>query len=115
MNLIIRTLALVFTLLAGTSVLASTHTGKIKKLYVRASDGLVYFNLDTSAPNDKPACATKSYWMIKDENSEAGKKQYSMILAAHAAGREITVSGTGECTRWGDGEDVDSIVMLPNE
>ncbi len=95
-------------------VSASTQEGKITHLFVRASDGLTYFFLDSAIPNDKPACATHNYWMIKDENSEVGKKQYAMLLAAHSAGRTIKVSGMGTCTRWGDGEDVNSVVLLSN-
>ena len=96
---------------ASFSVNASTQTGKVTKIYVRASDGLTYFVLDSAAPSDKPACATKAYWMIKDENSEAGKKQYSMLLAARSSGKTVTVYGSDTCTRWGDGEDVNSIVF----
>ncbi len=58
---------------------------------------------------DSPACATISYWMIRDENSNSGKQQLSMLLAAHAAQRSISVHGMNTCNRWGDGEDVDYI------
>lgn len=83
-------------------------------MHVRASDGLTYFVLDSVTPTDKPTCATIKYWMIKDENSEVGKKQYAMLLAAHSAGRAIKVVGMGTCSRWGDGEDVNSIELLQN-
>ena len=113
MKCILTFLVVACIFLLSSSVLASSQKGKVKKLYVRASDGLVYLYLDTSPPEDKPACAKNPYWMIKDENSEVGKKQYSMLLAAHSAGRTISISGTGYCTRWSDGEDINSVVMLP--
>jgi hypothetical protein len=102
-----------FALLASLSLialpaLAGSQTGKIAQLYIRASDGLVYFNL--SGPvSGRPACASNSYWMIKDENSAAGKRQTALLLTARATDQVITVYGSSTCTRWGDGEDVDLI------
>ena len=108
-----KNLLFVILFIISTPLLASSQTGKVKQLYVRDSDGLVYFTLDTASPADKPACATKVYWMIKDENSETGKKQYSLLLTAQAAQKRITVIGYGTCTRWGDGEDVNSLSLNP--
>jgi len=47
--------------------------------------------------------------MIKDENSNTGKQQLAILLAARASGETITVDGSNTCTRWGDGEDVDLV------
>mgnify|MGYP003386732552 CR=1 FL=1 len=88
---------------------AGSQTGTLDYVIVRASDGLVYFTLKDGALNNRPDCATIAYWMIKDENSNAGKQQYSMILAAHAAGKTVSVTGMNTCSRWGDGEDVNTI------
>lgn len=96
--------------LAGASQ-AGTQTGVIENIYVRASDGLVYFVLKGSAKTGSPACATIGYWMLKDENSAAGKRQYALLLAAQLAGKTIVVSGFNTCTRWADGEDADLIVV----
>jgi len=94
------------TLFAGSAIQAGEVTGKITSVLVRQSDGLTYFHVDAT-PTGRPACAAATtYWMIKDENSEAGKKLYSMILAARASGAEIRVVGANTCTRWGDGEDI---------
>lgn len=49
--------------------------------------------------------------MIKDENSATGKRQFALLTAARLTGAVITVSGTGACTRWGNGEDVDGITI----
>ncbi|WP_246022722.1 hypothetical protein [Cognatilysobacter terrigena] len=88
---------------------ASSQSGQVIKIQVRASDGLILFYLD-GAPSAKPACTNgHTYWMIKDEKSETGKRQLAMLMAARAAGLPVTVLGTGACTRWPDGEDVDSV------
>jgi hypothetical protein len=91
---------------------AGSQTGTVNYIIVRASDGLVYFLLKGGALDSQPACATHGYWMIKDENSNAGKQQYSMILAAHASGKTVKVTGMNSCSRWGDGEDVNSIQII---
>lgn len=92
--------------------LAGNQTGTIDVIHVRASDGLVYFTLKGSAKTSSPACATIGYWMLKDENSAPGKRQYALLLAAQAAGKTIVVTGANTCTRWADGEDVDNISII---
>ncbi|HEY0924143.1 hypothetical protein [Rheinheimera pacifica] len=93
--------------LSCMSANAGSQVGKVGYLLVRASDGLVYFTIEGAAKIDSPACAKNTYWMIRDENSEVGKKQYAMLLAAQASGRELTVRGMNTCNRWSDGEDLD--------
>ncbi|MCW8879963.1 MAG: hypothetical protein OQK51_23115 [Kangiellaceae bacterium] len=84
---------------------AGEQTGKIKYFDVRVTDNLHYLELEGER-GDKPACARGNYWMIKDENSAAGKSQVSIVLAALMAGKSITIYGNGTCERWGDGEDI---------
>lgn len=99
-------------LFLSTNVYAGTQLGTVGYIIVRASDGLVYFTLKGDAKVGSPSCARNSYWMIKDENSNSGKFQYSMVLSAQASGKTIRVTGMNSCTRWGDGEDVNSIQIL---
>ena len=89
---------------------AGQQTGTMTTLIVRASDGLVFFNL-SGAYIDKPACAGNyDYWMITDENSNTGKQQLSLLMAARLSGATVTVHGNNTCNRWSDGEDVNVIV-----
>jgi hypothetical protein len=89
-------------------VAAGQQSGKVTKIVVRDSDGLVAFYLD-GTPQWKAPCATFPYWIIRDENSETGKRQIAMLLAARASGATITVIGANVCNRWGDGESVNEI------
>jgi hypothetical protein len=50
--------------------------------------------------------------MIADENSEAGKKQFAMLLTAQARGSVVILKGMNTCNRWADGEDIDEILLL---
>lgn len=94
--------------MCGPQANASTQSGKVIYVIVRASDGLIYFELD-GYRDTKPVCASGNYFMIKSESGLAGRQQYAMLLAAKAAGKTVLVSGAGQCTRWNDGEDADAI------
>jgi hypothetical protein len=82
--------------------------GKVSQIIVRGSDGLHYFWLEGGS-SGKPQCSKNTYWMIRDENSAAGKSQFAILLSAQAQQKSIKVVGSGSCTRWSDGEDVDYI------
>lgn len=86
-------------------------TGIVARLIVRASDGLTYVYID-GTPTGQPACAARGYWMIMDETSEAGRKQYAMLLAAATKGTPVIVTGNNTCTRWPDGEDINYIDLV---
>lgn len=96
--------------LSATTV-AGSITGFVQYVAQRASDGLTMVGV-TGVPFDKPGCATQSYWVIRDENSESGKKQYAMLLAAKASGLRVAINGSNACVRWGDGEDIDLIQLV---
>lgn len=100
-------------ILCGGQSIAGTQTGKIETLTVRSSDGLIAVVLSGPAKSGSPACATYSYWLIKNEGSTTGKQLYAMLLAAHLASRSVTIVGENTCTRWPDGEDVLSVVLTP--
>jgi hypothetical protein len=100
---------LLLSIFISSNIFAGTQLGTVDYITVRASDGLIYFTLKGGEQAGKPSCATLGYWMIKDENSNAGKLQYSMVLSAHASGKVLQVTGMNTCSRWRDGEDVNSM------
>jgi len=93
------------------AVFSGQVTGVVSSVIARASDGLIFVYVNAT-PTGRPSCAAgTAYWMIHDENSEAGKKQYALLLTAKATGATVTIVGMNACTRWGDGEDIDWIVI----
>ena len=86
-------------------------TGTVQQVLVRASDGLVYTVINGTA-SGQPSCATHTYWMIMNETSDVGHKQYALLLQDQATNAQVTIYGNGTCTRWADGEDIDSIVSI---
>jgi hypothetical protein len=96
----------------GAPLLASAGqvTGVVSWVMVRGSDGLTYVAM-VGTPSGQPGCATGGYWMIANENSQAGKKQYAMLLTAKATGATIAIHGTNTCIRWPDGEDIETIQL----
>lgn len=107
----IRVVIAAVAAVASASALCGQQTGQITRVVTRASDGLVYFYVSGS-PIDRPACATHPYWVIKDENSAAGKRQLAVLLAAQTTGRQIAIHGFNACARWSDGEDVNTIELF---
>jgi hypothetical protein len=93
---------------AATQAMAGSQTGLVKDVYVRDSDGLVLVDL-TGTATLKPNCALRSYWIVPNEKTDSGKRLYTMLLAAQLAGRPVTIIGKNTCTRWGDGEDIDTV------
>ena len=110
-SLVTKVLCAITFLLFSYTAAAGNVTGTIASVLVRASDGLTYV-LMNGAASGQPACATNPYWIIMNETSDAGHKQYAMLLTAQASGAQITIFGNGTCTRWGDGEDINSIQIL---
>jgi hypothetical protein len=100
------------TMLAiASSSSAGEQTGLVKTIDVRQSDGLIYVILDGTHTN-KPACAAnQEYWIIKNENSSTGAKQYAALLLAYSLKRSIMIRGENTCTRWPDGEDINEVAL----
>ncbi|CDU08704.1 conserved hypothetical protein [Vibrio coralliirubri] len=108
---IYKNITLILFIISNTAN-AGSQTGKVSTLYARASDNLHLVTLTGgTAKTDSPTCATKGYWLIRDENSIAGKSQFSQLLAAKMAGKTVTISGLNSCIRWGDGEDINTIII----
>jgi hypothetical protein len=107
-----KIIASIICMLMFSNCFGGTQAGTVGQVFVRASDGLILFSLNGAAPTGSPACATHTYWLIADENSNSGKQQYAMLLAAQSSGKQVSVSGTNNCSRWGDGETADVIQIL---
>jgi hypothetical protein len=106
----VATAAMSIGLLLATGTASAGQIGRITALEVRASDGLVYLTVEGER-SGKPACATHDYWIVKAENSPAGQRQYAMLVAAKLSNAVVGIIGLGTCSRWGDGEDISSVIL----
>lgn len=98
-----------YFLVIGTAM-AGDQVGQVLDIQVRAPDGLNIIELSGSH-SSKPACASFSYWLIKDENSTAGKQQLALLMAAQASAQTVQIVGSGTCSRWPDGEDIGAVII----
>ena len=64
------------------------------------------------ATSGAPPCATKPYFLVRDENSASGKRQYAALLAAKLANAKVAITGSNACARWPDGEDIDVVNVI---
>jgi hypothetical protein len=97
--------------LAALPSYAGVVTGHILALYVRQSDGLVYFETDGVISDRAPCAASNNLWILPNENSDTSKRQYAALLMAKASNLPIEVYGYGTCTRWFNSEDVNIVIV----
>lgn len=99
-------LPLVFIFMTHNA-LAGDVTGEIAKLKVR-NDGL-HWVFVAGTNSNLPACSIYGKFVIKDENTTYGKSQFSMLVTAFAAGKDVTILGNNVCTRYPSLEDISAI------
>ncbi|WP_046007381.1 hypothetical protein [Pseudoalteromonas rubra] len=86
-------------LFSGASIAASNQTGKITSLLAGPVYGdKLFFKVD-GAINQKPSCHTNEHFdYVLDISTSTGKAYMSLIMAAYAAGKTVTVSGYDKCS-----------------
>jgi len=96
--------------MTNVAIAAGNQTGQVVRIFVRQSDHVVLVDI-TGTPTNKPACAPYTYWIIKDETSLTGKQQLALLMLAKATGLTVNIAGTGDCTRFPSGEDIDVVIV----
>ena len=95
-----RTLSLlVVGALLATSpqgVWASEQGGKVTRVAIGSTPPSA-FGVDGTR-TAMPACATDGSWVIAPTSDDSSKEMFSAVLTAFAAGKKITVVGTGNCS-----------------
>lgn len=106
-----RMSTLIYIMIGVAPAHASESSGRVRDIVVRQSDGL-HFVVLSADPVGRPACAAShAYYMIANEASDVGKAQFALLMSAYFADRPVRIVGTGQCTRWGDGEDIDIVTL----
>jgi hypothetical protein len=115
MTRVIRTSSLcaVAVYLASSPAFAGQQTGKIAlinadKFY---NGGIVAISLSGSAPTGQPACATDTtrFSLIVTDGNPLNAYMMSVFTTALATGREVIVTGTGQCTGISNVEDIEAV------
>ena len=88
----------------------SSQDGTLLQIRVRATDGLVYIYVN-GPRTTPPGCATDTFFAVANETSVAGRQQLAMLTMAQAAGKRVTIYGTGACARWPSAEDIAEVVV----
>ncbi|WNO10318.1 hypothetical protein [Teredinibacter sp. KSP-S5-2] len=81
--------------------------GKVKSITTYATTETILVTI-SSHGEDVPECSNKSVFAIsKDISSEARARMYSMLLAARATDRSVTLAYNheGNCEPWGSNQD----------
>ena len=78
-------------------VIAGNGSGKVEIEHVGGyGNGSTVFFYTTNHSN-KPTCNTHRERWVLDLNSLVGKEQYSLLLSAQMAEKEVIVGGSGDC------------------
>lgn len=80
----------------GNGVITIAHVGHWN------NKDLMFFH--TPNRTGVPACATEQNRWVVDLTTQLGRSQYSFLLAAQMAGKEIVVAGTGDCSLYSNSE-----------
>ena len=93
---------------AVSPAIAGTQSGFVKSIYVRDSDGLILVDIEGTA-SGHPVCAQQTYWIIPNETSDTGKRLLALLLSAQLSYRVVSITGKDTCSRWADGEDIETV------
>lgn len=108
---LLRACALLTLLVALPAHGQSSQDGTVLQIHVRSTDGLVYVYVN-GPRTTAPGCATDTFFTVSNETSVAGRQQLAMLTMAQAAGKRVTIYGTGTCARWPSAEDIAEVVVL---
>ena len=101
-----KRMSIIISILFSNFALAGSGSGEVKIEHVGkwGDKSIVFFYTDEF--EDKPECNKyQGRWTINID-TEIGKAQYSLILAAQASGSEVRVNGMNTCNLWFNSEDV---------
>lgn len=70
---------------------------KVQSIRVYAENMVLIEMPETENPGE---CASTTYLVLKNPNSEEGKRKYSALLAAYTAGKDVRLALTGCDSGW---------------
>jgi hypothetical protein len=105
--------ARIFFLLAIFFASAPSFAGSVSLGYVITTitqqDG-VFFVSTSGVRAGTPTCATNATRFVLNGGTTNGQLVVANILTAYASGKQIAISGTGDCSFWGDTESISYII-----
>ncbi|TVZ39046.1 hypothetical protein P886_3433 [Alteromonadaceae bacterium 2753L.S.0a.02] len=91
---------------AGGGTVEIEHVGKWE------DKDLVFFYTNTHT--SEPECNSYRKRWVLELTSDIGKAQYSLLLASQMAGKEVRLSGTGNCNLFENSESVSWVAFPVN-
>jgi hypothetical protein len=89
---------------AGQGALANPHF---------MADGVILVYTNGNRTGSIPACGQgQPQRFALNSTTAAGKSQLAGLLAAHAAGKEVIIVGTGDCSVYSDSETINYFYMI---
>ncbi len=95
-----------FLWVASFSAYAGTGSGHAQIEHLGNWNGKDLLFFYTTIHTGEPACNTYQKRWVLDLSTELGKMQYSLLLSAQMAGKNIELSGADDCSIWPNSETV---------
>lgn len=97
-------LAVSTVVLSMTAHAGGAYVGKAKPWYYSNS---LYIDIGQTTMSNRPTCATRTYVRLQEDdgNNQTDpiyKNKFAILLSAWMAQRNVSLSGTGNCTSEGD-------------
>jgi hypothetical protein len=116
-----KRVALLIFALTAAEAFAGVQTGTVNLAQTSYAStathpGYMFFTLNGGVKTGTPACATiagGTRWVINN-SWPAAKSQLAILLMAIATGKQLQITGSNDCTVWGDSETVVDIRVLDN-
>ena len=67
---------------------------------------------DGNGTDGGPTCAASTWNFTLSLDTAIGKNQYATLLTAFAAGKTVTLNGTGACSDWGNVESLQNVLVV---
>ena len=83
-------------LLAPATISASQVTGPVQKLLVNGG-GTIPITITVTVTGAVTACTASGSYMFEYADTGIGKVWTSLLLTAYSLGKDVTISGNGDC------------------
>ncbi len=97
---------MIFALFCAAANGSTVDSTKITNILVGPQFGNRVMLTLSNKPLDAPACQTKTHSYAFDGTTESGKMTLSVVLAAYAAKKDVTLGGNNTCDLYSGIEDL---------
>ena len=102
--------ALLMVVFSGSLYAGSAASGALSKIHFMSSGSVIVYT--SGVRSGIPSCAsTQPRRFAISATTDGGKVQLAGLLSAYTSGKNIVITGTGNCSAYGDTETISYFYM----